>query len=257
MDSWVDILLPGAAVLSLFGVVGLVIQVIRLGRALRRFEERSALGGGSATDVSLRRLQELQARMGGKTLPPEGRPVRPEPPGGSRKVIAVVGSLLVLGLAGASGWYFFLRDDGPSEGSAAATPPAATPTATGGATTPASPSAAPPGAPGAVPRNPKPLENKAALTVAVFNASGVTGAARNVVGPKISEAGYILGPTGNTQLQDPSTSIVMWPKGKRNVAWNVANDLGVKRATPLDGISSEGIEDVDAIVVVGLDLAQG
>jgi hypothetical protein len=252
MDSWVDILLPGAAVLALFGVVGLVIQVIRLGRALRRFEERSALGGGSATDVSLRRLQELQARIGGKTLPPEGRPVRPEPPGGSRRAIAVGATVLLVGALGAGGWYFFVRDDGGS--STAASPQPAAGTTTSKTPPPPGPNAV---ATGKVPANPKPLESKASYTVAVLNASGVAGAAGNIVGPKVTLAGYILGPLANTQLQDPSRSVVMWPKGKRNVAWNVANDLNIDLATPLDGISTQGLEDVDAIVVVGLDLAQG
>lgn len=253
MSSWVDILLPGAAVLALFGVVGLVIQVIRLGRALRRFEERSALGGGSATDVSLRRLQELQARMSGKTLPPEGAARGSGGGAGSRRVGAVVAVIAGLAVVGAGGWYFLVRGDGPSSTTAASPPSAA------GTTTSKTPQ--PPGSnsvtTGGVPPNPKPLESKASYTVAVLNASGIAGAAGNIVGPKVTLAGYILGPLANTQLQDPSKSVVMWPKGKRNVAWNVAKDLSIEIATPLDGISTEGLEDVDAIVVVGLDLAQG
>lgn len=253
MDSWVDILLPGAAVLALFGVVGLVIQVIRLGRALRRFEERSALGGGSATDVSLRRLQELQARMGGKTPPPAG--IGRESGGGSgrRRVGAILAAVAGLAVVGVGGWYLFLRDDGGSSTTAASPPPAAG-TTTSQTNPPSGPSTV---STGKVPANPKPLESKASYTVAVLNASGIAGAAGNIVGPKVTLAGYILGPLANTQLQDPSKSVVMWPKGKRNVAWNVANDLNIDIATPLDGISTQGLEDVDAIVVVGLDLAQG
>jgi LytR cell envelope-related transcriptional attenuator len=253
MDSWVDILLPGAAVLALFGVVGLVIQVIRLGRALRRFEERSALGGGSATDVSLRRLQELQARMSGHSLPPEASGSGGGEGSGRRRLGAVVAAIAVLAVAGGGGWYFFIRDDGGTSGAAESPPPAGTTTTTTAAS-PAAPNAV---ATGKVPANPKPLENKASYTVAVLNASGVAGAAGRLVGPKVTLAGYILGRVANAQLQDPSQSVVMWPKGKRNVAWNVAKDLKIKRATPLDGISSVGLEEVDAIVVVGLDLAQG
>jgi hypothetical protein len=251
MDSWVDILLPGAAVLALFGVVGLVIQVIRLGRALRRFEERSALGGGSATDVSLRRLQELQARMSGRSLPAEaGHSAEGDGPG-RRRLGVVIAAIAALALAGGGGWYFFVRDDGGTPATAETPPPATTTTT---AASPAAPNAV---ATGKVPANPKPLENKASYTVAVLNASGVAGAAGSIVGPKVTLAGYILGPVANAQLQDPSKSVVMWPKGKRNVAWNVAKDLNIERATVLDGISSQGLEDVDAIVVVGLDLAQG
>lgn len=253
MDSWVDILLPGAAVLALFGVVGLVIQVIRLGRALRRFEERSALGGGSATDVSLRRLQELQARISGRAIADSAGPAR-DGGGRSRRIAAVAGVLAILVVAGGGGWYFLLRDGGTATETASPPPPPAATTTTDGTST--SPSA-PPLPAGSVPPNPKPLVTKASYTVAVLNASGVSGAAGDIVGPKVTLAGYILGPVGNTQLQDPSTSVVMWPRGKRNVAWNVANDLEITRATPLDGISSDGLEDVDAVVVVGLDLAQG
>jgi LytR cell envelope-related transcriptional attenuator len=252
MDSWVDILLPGAAILALFGVVGLVIQVIRLGRALRRLEERSILGGGSATDVSLKRLQELQARMSGKEPPPD-RPVRPGP-GGGRKAAPAVVAVVILGLLGGGGWYFFLRDDGGGSAIAESTTDSTTEGTTSTATPPPGPTAV---AQGRVPANPKPLVNKASYTVAVLNASGVTGAARNVVAPKVTLAGYILGPVDDAQLQDPSKSVVMWAKGKRNIAWNVAKDLSIERATPLDGISADGLQDVDAVVVVGLDLAQG
>jgi hypothetical protein len=247
MDSWVDILLPGAAILALFGVVGLVIQTIRLSRAIRRFEERSAVGGGSATEVSLRRLQELQARMGGRALHVDGES------GGllGRRFVVVAAIVLVLALAAAGGWYFVLRNDGGGASTAASPePPAATTTKVA---TPPSPAAAT----GRVPAHPPPLDNKAAYTVAVLNASGVAGAAGNKVAPRVSLAGYILGPVGNAQIQDPSTSVVMWPKGRRNVAWNVAKDLSITKATPLDGVSTQGIEDVDAVVIVGLDLAQG
>jgi hypothetical protein len=159
--------------------------------------------------------------------------------------------VLVLALAAAGGWYFVLRDDGGGASTAASPePPAATTTKVA---TPPSPAAAT----GRVPAHPPPLDNKAAYTVAVLNASGVAGAAGNKVAPRVTLAGYILGPVGNAQIQDPSTSVVMWPKGRKNVAWNVAKDLSITKATPLDGVSTQGIEDVDAVVIVGLDLAQG
>ena len=40
-------------------------------------------------------------------------------------------------------------------------------------------------------------------------------------------------------------------------AWNVAKDLGINKATPLDGgFSATGLGSVDVVVVVGTDLAR-
>jgi hypothetical protein len=48
---------------------------------------------------------------------------------------------------------------------------------------------------------------------------------------------------------------VMWTNGNRTVAWNVARDLGIKRAPPLDGISPDQIDHAEVAVLIGLDLA--
>jgi hypothetical protein len=49
----------------------------------------------------------------------------------------------------------------------------------------------------------------------------------------------------------------MYLPDKQDVADNVANDLGIKRRVPLDGVSvTQSTQDVDAIVIVGLDLAR-
>ena len=237
--DWLDILVPGTAILALFGVVALMIQSIRLRRTVRRLEER---GGGrdQAVEVSLRRLQELQAR-GGRSLPVAAveRPHRALAAGG----IAVV----LLAAAAAGVWYFALRDEGAEAAARTASRPAAT-------TTRRQPA---PDRSGRVPANPPPLDNKAAYTVAVYNASGVTGAARDKIAPKLTLAGYALGTIDNAQAQDPSTSVVMWAKGKRLVGWNVAKDLGIRKATPLDGFDDGQTGGADAVVIVGLDLAQG
>ncbi|MEW6582928.1 MAG: LytR C-terminal domain-containing protein [Actinomycetota bacterium] len=247
--DWVDILVPGAAILALFGVVGLVIQSIRLGRAIRRVEEQAAAGGGSATEVPLRRLQELQARIEGRPLPGpsgeagEGRDAR-------RRLAVAAASILVVALAGAGVWYLFVRDDGAGTAEAGSRTTATT-TTTARPQRTAVPS-------DRVPATVPPLDNKAAYTVAVFNASGVTGAAANKVAPRVVAAGYAIGPVDNAQAQDPSKSVVMWAKGKKIAAWNVAKDLGVSKATPLDGgFSAQGLGSVDVVVIVGLDLAQG
>lgn len=236
--DWLDILVPGTALLALFGVVALTIQSIRLGRAVRRLEER---GGGrdQAVEVSLRRLRELQARGG------RGAPAAV--PGRPRRALAAGAVATVLLAAAAGVWYFALRDDGADA-------------AAGTASRPAAPATRRPPAPdrsGRVPANPPPLDNKAAYTVAVYNASGVTGAARDKIAPKLTLAGYALGTIDNAQAQDPSRSVVMFAKGKRVVGWNVAKDLGIRKVTPLDGFDESQTGGADAVVIVGLDLARG
>jgi hypothetical protein len=48
----------------------------------------------------------------------------------------------------------------------------------------------------------------------------------------------------------------MYLAGKETVADHLANDLGIKRKLPADGVDlGQDIQDVDAIVIVGLDLA--
>ena len=108
-----------------------------------------------------------------------------------------------------------------------------------------------------VPQDPPAIQDKAAYTVAVLNASGVTGAAARVVGPKVETAGYRLGEVGDATSQDVLASSVQWRKGKQAVAQNVAKDLNITLAPPLDGIPASKVGDADVVVVVGKDLAAG
>jgi len=241
MGSWGDILVPGAAILALLGVLLLVLQSIRHGRAIRRIEENGVLGPGSSTEVSLKRLEELQASMVGRSRR------RPQLGGRGFAAFGVVGLLAV---GAAAGWWFVLRDDGGGP-SAAASTERTTPTSSAGPP-------APPPPPGAIPATVPELENKAAFTVVVLNASGVLGAARSVVGPKVSEKGYVLGTVDNAPpTLDPNTSVVMYARGRRNVGLNVAKDLGIKKAVLLDGIDAGTLGPADVVVIVGLDLARG
>jgi hypothetical protein len=49
----------------------------------------------------------------------------------------------------------------------------------------------------------------------------------------------------------------MFTRGKRRVAWSVAEDLGIKRAPPVDGLTADQYGNADVIVLVGLDIANG
>ena len=149
-------------------------------------------------------------------------------------------------------WYLFVRDDGGS--SATGDTPAATTTASDRTT--ANP--------------PKPVNqtivpgdvrsvDKSVYTVAVFNASGVSGAAGDITAPKLEGEGWNIGLVANEPNNDTGRqeSVVMYTRGKRKVAWNVAKDLGIKRAPPVDGYTPEQYGDADVIVLVGLDIANG
>ena len=153
-------------------------------------------------------------------------------------------AIVVIGLLGAGGWYLFIRDDG-----SAGTPTTAQSTtqASTGTTTTDS---------GIVPEDVPPLANKAAYTVAVLNASNVTGAAANKVAPRVQADGYTLGVVDNASEQGLTESQVQYVKGRKEVGWNLAKDLGVTRAVEVDSLAQGRIGTADAVVIVGTDLAK-
>ena len=153
-------------------------------------------------------------------------------------------AIVVIGLLGAGGWYLFIRDDG-----SAGTPTTAQSTtqASTGTTTTDS---------GIVPEDVPPLANKAAYTVAVLNASNVTGAAANKVAPRVQSDGYTLGVVDNASKQGLTESQVQYVKGRKEVGWNLAKDLGITRAVAVDSLAQGRIGTADAVVIVGTDLAK-
>lgn len=243
--EWLDLVAPSAAILALFGVVGLVVHAIRQSRAIRRLEERLAQAGGAAEEAPLQRIAELQARHRVSSgTPPAERSLR------TAGAIAAVAVVLVAAIGGV--WFLFLRDDGGAD--ATAQEPAAATTRAGTAANPPQPVDRT-----LVPDDVPPLADKTQYSVAVFNASGVTGAAaeranylRNVEGyqvPVIDDA-----PDGTTDLRE---SVVMWTRGNRRVAQNVAQDLGIDRAPPVDGLTDEQLGGAEVAVLIGLDIANG
>ena len=239
--EWLDLVAPSASILSVFGVVALIVVAIRQGRHLRRLEDRLSRTGDAAVEAPLQRIAELQARAGvseGTAGPSREGQMR------TLGVIAMVGLVLVAGIGGI--WYLFVRDDGGT-GTTADTP-AATTTAQTAANPPE------PVDTTIVPDEVPPIPDQTIYTVAVFNASGIQGAAGDVIAPRLQNEGWTTGTIANA----PSTreeSVVMFTGGKKRVAWNVAEDLGITRTPPIDGLSSEDIGDADVVVLVGLDLA--
>ncbi len=238
--DWLDLLTPSAAVLALFIAVGLVVQSIRHGRAIRRLEQGLAQAGGVAVEASLERIQQLQARANissGEVGPPSALLRR-----AGVIVAAVVALLVVAGLT----WAFFLRggdgDDALAGGNEQTI------------STPTGPPAVPPDQ-STVPDDLPPLDNKSLYDVAVLNATEVSGLATNVIAPRVENEGYQVPYIGDAPEGGLQTSVVMYAEGQKRVGQNVADDLGIAEATPLDGISPDQIGGADAVVLIGEDLA--
>jgi hypothetical protein len=246
--DWLDLVAPSAAILGLFAAVALIVVAIRQGRAIRRLEERLARQGDAATPAPLQRIAELQARQkvssGAPSLERQLRMVG---------VIVIVALVIVLAIGGI--WYLFVRDDGGS-GSSASEPGTVTTRSTGTAANPPDPVDTT-----LVPGNVPPLTDPSRYTIAVFNASGITGIARTVVAPALENEGFQVPTSLVANPPDGATdrpeSVVMWSKGNKRVAWNVAKILGIKRAPPIDGYTPEQVGNADAVVLVGRDLASG
>jgi LytR cell envelope-related transcriptional attenuator len=243
--EWLDLVVPSVAILALFAAIGLIVTAIRQGRAIRRLEERLARTGDAAVEAPLQRIADLQARHATSSSarkPGLDRQIR------IGAVIGVTALVLIAAIGGV--WYLFIRDDG---GSASAETGRST-TAQQTQTAPA----APPPDQALVPDE-VPQIDKSAHTVAVFNASGIDGVAGDIVAPALENEGYQVPlvanpPDGDTDRQ---TSVVMYSQGQRKAAQNVATDLGVKRAPPLDGYTDDQVGDADVVVLVGLDIANG
>ena len=249
MDG-LELIAPATGIIALFAVIACIVQLIRQGRAIRRLEDRLREGGVSAADASLERIRQLQTRaeISSGTTRGAGPTV-------------MVGAVLALAVIAAGSWLLFFRGDADAD-AGDASPPAttaerttATSTEGNGATTASTtPSEA---NPDRVPADVPPLANKAQVTVAVFNASGVSGAARGKVAPRLEDAGYFIGTVADSPdgRSDLARSFVMWPEGKQEVAWNVAKDLGIREAPQLDGLTREQIGNADVAVFIGTDLA--
>lgn len=276
------LLVPIAAVVALFGVIALGFRSLTVGRALRRLEEQLQQGGGSAADASLERVRQLQARAAVSTG------TRPTARGLTLGLLAIVALAVIAG----GGWLLFGRGgDSPAASSPAAeanqnggdgqgggdeSAPAEDDGEGGGQDTtesdgsdgePTLPDAengdgsgdgAQPATPGGSDiENPPPLTDKGQYTVAIYNATNVDGAAGTITAPRVDFFGYTVGSIGDSPdgKKDLDRSVVMWPEGKEDIALNVASDLGIGLASPLDGaFTQDQVGSADAIVFVGFDL---
>ncbi len=169
------------------------------------------------------------------------RTSRDEPTGSSgRGFLVGIAVVLAVAIIGVGSWWFFLRGDDSAPASVAS----GTQTTATAADT------------GEVPEDIPPVANKAAYTVAVLNASNITGAAANKVAPRVQADGYTLGVVDNATKQDLTASEVQYVKGRKEVAWNLAKDLGITRAVEVNSLAQGRIGTADVVVIVGKDLAK-
>jgi hypothetical protein len=246
--SWLNLVTPSAAIIAIFLAVALVIQSVRHGRQIRRIEQQIKAAGIAAYDPTLERLKELSGLS--ETAPGERRPTRTRNRGPLLIAGVVAGVIVLIGivwaLVGGSGSSSSTASTGSKRTTSAAhTATTATQTATAAAS---------------VCANAAPVASPSAITVSVLNGSGVTGAARNVVGPKVTGIGYTLGTIGDTPTATVlSTSSVQYvTKADIPAACSIATALGVPvtRVTSLTVIPAANAGTAGVVVVVGKDIAK-
>ncbi len=231
-----DLITPIVASVAIFAVVVLAIMLIRQGRALRRLDGRIVEREGAAAQASLDRIAVLRARPTlGAGVAAVATGTEGSTGGRSRLLVGGLGLLAAAGLGTA---YVMTRGPGSAP--------------SGGSTTP-------------VIRPPGPLEmpatapaiDRAAHVVAVFNGSGVPGAAGQVIAPQLRTVGYSVPDNliKNAERQDIAETVVMFKPGQKGLAVNLAFDLHVTKLARLDGVRAEGLPTAEAVVVVGRDLA--
>ncbi len=224
---------------SLAGAIGLGLVVWRRQGMIKALEGRQAAAAGMSSPVASDRLMALRKRS---TTSQGDLAVSAGP---TRLVGIITAFIIVILLGGFAGYWFVMRDQPGTS---------TTPAAAGGIVGkgPLGPDPAT-----QVPSDPPAISDHAAYTVAVLNVSGVTGAAATTVAPKVETAGYRVGDVADAPSKNQLTSVVMWKPGQQAVAQNVARDLGITQAPPLDGIAMSKIGTADVVVVVGKDLAAG
>lgn len=205
-------------------------------QARAKADAQAAAGGAAVADAP-----PAGRAAGDQQTPPARAKRAPAPEESSgRGLLVGIAVLLALAIIGVGGWWFFLRGDGSS-----------TPTAGTGTQTTATAADT-----GEVPEDIPPLANKAAYTVAVLNASNITGVAANKVAPRVQAAGYTLGVVDNATKQNLTQSEVQYVNGRKEAAWNLAKDLGITRAVAVNTLAQGRIGTADVVVVVGTDLAK-
>jgi hypothetical protein len=253
--SWLNLLTPSAAVLALFLGIALVIQSIRHGRQIKRIEQQISTAGLASYDPTLARLKELSGLSEQRAPAAPAEPRTPRTPGNRRPLIiagVIVGVVIVAGIAWA------LLAGGSSSSSASSTTTTHTHTGTKTHTATATTGATTQSAAASVCAHVAPFTSPSSVSVTVLNGSGVAGAARDVVSPKLSGVGFNIGTVSNAPTtDDPTTSIQYVAKADIPAACSIATTLGVPpgNVAALTVIPTSQAGTSGVVVVVGKDTA--
>jgi hypothetical protein len=87
-------------------------------------------------------------------------------------------------------------------------------------------------------------------TVVILNGNGIPGAAA-VNADKAHSFHYVITATGNAPSSDFARSMVMFRPGFKPAAQRLAKDMGVKAVTPLDGITTSGLQGAQLALIIG------
>jgi hypothetical protein len=88
------------------------------------------------------------------------------------------------------------------------------------------------------------------VTVVVLNGNGRRGAAASAAS-RVSHRGYRIGLVANAPNHDYATSLVMYRPGFQGEARRLAQDLGVKVVSPLDGVRPGQLHGAQAVLILG------
>ena len=246
----------------MFLAAAALLQSIRNSRALRSIQDRLADAGFAAKEVEVAALKKIgdapiAATVVVETAQEEQPRQQPRPKDPPLRTSWIVAAIIIVGLI-AIGWILF---GGSSSSSSSAAVSGATSTMNTTTTAGLGTSTTPVTHPVVVTAcsHVTPLASPSSVTVSVYNGSGVTGAAGQIVSPKLSTVGYAIGVIANAQETQPlTTTTIQYAKASdANAACNVAAILGVKGShvvlmTPAQRTQA-GTSNV--AVLVGTDVA--
>lgn len=252
--SWLNLLTPSAAVIAIFLAIAVVVQSFRHGRAIRRIEQQIASAGIAAYDPTLDRLKALSGLSESGAADSRTKRLL-----SSRNLI--IAGVVVLVLIVAGGAWALLRQGGSTATSTTASSKTTThatttqpSTSTATTTTTTTPAVT------AVCATATPIATPSAVTVSLYNGSGVAGAAGKVLSPKLSAVGYAVGTVADAPggVTDARTSKVEYvSKSDINAACSVATALGIPttHVVPLTLLTATQAGTANVVVLIGTDIA--
>jgi hypothetical protein len=95
-----------------------------------------------------------------------------------------------------------------------------------------------------------PLLARRETSVIVLNGNGVSGAA-GVVAERVRGSRYVVAGTDDAPRSNFARSLVMYRPGFEREARRLANDLGIKRVSPLDGLRPRALQGAHLALIVG------